>query len=66
MKYTYNLHSFSEKSATSSSGGSNLKKSREHFKRHIIGVPLDTHLIIRKPDNKLMNFYHPINQEILL
>lgn len=62
MKYKYIYYCFSEDGkGVSSARGATLRQKREAWKRHIEISPQRIHLIIRKPDNKLMNFYHPMD-----
>ena len=61
IKYTYDRWKFDEdgKGGSGAQRAVSLRKIRELLKIYIEKYPKDIHFIIRKPDNKLMNFYHP-------
>ena len=63
MKYTYITHRFNEDGrGMSSASGGTLKHNKEVWDMFTEKYPNRTHLLIRKPDNKLMKFYHPMDQ----
>ena len=66
MKYTYDSFSWNENNngKTSGKGGTNFKKIHKLFKNFVKHYPLRTHMVLRKPDNKLMDFYHPYSSEL--
>ena len=61
MKYTYDCWDYNAnlRGRSGATGGTNLFKLRKLHKSFIVKEPEGIHLIIRNPDGKLVNFYHP-------
>ena len=60
-KYKYDMITFTKdyRGCSSGSGATYLHGLRRRYNNMVIRTPEDIHMIIRRPDNKLMNFYHP-------
>ena len=60
-RYTYDMCVYDEDlhGRCGGTGGTNLSEIRKAHLIFIKNQPMSVTLIIRRPDNKLVNFYHP-------
>lgn len=66
MKYTYDTYHWYEDlhGVTSGKGATNLKQIHSLFKKLKKAYPLRVHLLIRRPDNVVIDFHHPYQNNI--
>lgn len=60
-KYKYDNHTFGRdaRSYSAGIGSTNKRWSLRLFKKDTLRYPDDIHMVIRRPDNVLLAFYHP-------
>lgn len=65
MKYTYDFLSIGEREYTGGLGVTNKQHQSRLFDSFIKRHPNFVHMIIRRPDNVLIKFYHPYKSDVI-